>query len=113
MSFFANFVYIHAKFARLRELTSYFSLFAGIHRYAILIPGAGFLGQWLQDYRDGKLAMKDAIMRDYIKMHPEHFELPRTSINIINLSCNFITAIFTVAAREKFGEVFKNWVPMR
>jgi NADH-ubiquinone oxidoreductase subunit b14.5b (NDUFC2) len=60
-------------------LTDILPVFVGLHRFAVIVPGFGFAGHWVQGYRDEKLAMKDAVMRDYISKNQELFELPRKS----------------------------------
>lgn len=79
-NFFALFAFLIFKIC---SLTCVLCFFAGLHRYAITVPAFGFAGKWMQDYRDQKLAMKDAVMRDYISKNVEFFELPRKS-NVYN-----------------------------
>ncbi|XP_059488134.1 NADH dehydrogenase [ubiquinone] 1 subunit C2 [Neocloeon triangulifer] len=71
---------------------SYKPAYSGAPRSLLIIAAFGGAGKYLQDYRDRKLAERDAILRHYITLHPEDFELP---------------------PRVKYADVFQKWIPVR
>ncbi|CAB3362603.1 Hypothetical predicted protein [Cloeon dipterum] len=65
---------------------------SGLPRSLIIVASLAGAGRLLQDYRDKRLAQRDAVLRHYISLHPEDFELP---------------------PRVKYSEVFGSWIPVR
>ncbi|XP_012271542.1 NADH dehydrogenase [ubiquinone] 1 subunit C2 [Orussus abietinus] len=67
-------------------------LYAGIQRHIICgLIGTG-IGYLCKTRYLSKIATRDAILRDYIKLHPEDFPPP---------------------IKRTFGEVFMKWTPIR
>jgi hypothetical protein len=83
------------------------SLFAGLQRYAILVPAFGYSGHWVQGYRDEKLAMKDAVMRDYISKNPELFEYPRKSNSNTDWTNVYLQAQFYYSSTEVWRDLWQ------
>lgn len=67
-------------------------IWAGIHLHGLMFLAGVGAGELLQRREDHVLAKRDAILRDYIIRHPEDFPPPK---------------------REKYNDVFMEWVPIR
>ncbi|XP_058792351.1 NADH dehydrogenase [ubiquinone] 1 subunit C2 [Phymastichus coffea] len=67
-------------------------IYAGLRRYAIALV-AGLVGaKVLEDAKWHREAERDAVLRHYVKLHPEDFPPPK---------------------KETYNDVFWEWVPVR
>ncbi|KDR18848.1 NADH dehydrogenase [ubiquinone] 1 subunit C2 [Zootermopsis nevadensis] len=67
-------------------------LLSGIQTYILTVVGCSVAGYQIHQYRDGVLAERDAVLRNYLERHPEDFPDPE---------------------RKKFAEILRPWVPIR
>lgn len=45
----------------------------GIQKHVLYTAGAAYVGKLLDDWKDANMAEKDAMLKDYIRLHPEEF----------------------------------------
>lgn len=67
-------------------------LLSGIQWHIVLTIGGGFLGRYFENYQMDYFAERDAVLRDYIRLHCDDF--PEIK-------------------RKKYAELFEPWVPIR
>uniref|UniRef100_A0A336L1X5 NADH dehydrogenase [ubiquinone] 1 subunit C2 n=1 Tax=Culicoides sonorensis TaxID=179676 RepID=A0A336L1X5_CULSO len=67
-------------------------MLSGVQKHIALTVGGAIVGQFLETKRAAYYAEKDAVLRHYIELHPEHF--PRTE-------------------RKKIKELLEPWIPIR
>ena len=67
-------------------------MLSGIQRHVLVTLGAAAIGKFVDDYRNDYLAERDAILRDYIRLHRDEFP-------------DF--------QRKKYSAVLEPWIPIR
>ncbi|KAK5644167.1 hypothetical protein RI129_008012 [Pyrocoelia pectoralis] len=67
-------------------------MLSGIQRHIVFTIAGGFFGKYVDDYRTDYLAERDAVLRDYIRLHCDDF--PEIK-------------------RIKYAELFEPWYPIR
>ncbi|KAL1457204.1 hypothetical protein WDU94_001859 [Cyamophila willieti] len=88
----AYFAGVAALYPLVKNFTSNLPLQTGIHRYPIALVIGAALGKAFEEYRANQFALQDAHYRQYIRDHPQDFELKE---------------------RKKVGDLFKEWTPIR
>lgn len=67
-------------------------LFLGIQKHLIATSLGAVGGQFIEERRLDYLSEKDAVLRNYIELHPDDFPVPD---------------------RKKFADVIEPWIPIR
>lgn len=67
-------------------------MMSGLQKHAAFAIGGGFLGKYIEDYRTDYFAERDAVYRDYIRLHCDEF--PEIT-------------------HKKYADVFEPWYPIR
>ncbi|TMW49213.1 hypothetical protein DOY81_005695 [Sarcophaga bullata] len=67
-------------------------LFSGIQKHIAFAVAGGVIGKYIDGKRNEALATRDAILRNYVELHPEDFP---------------------AVERKKFADVLERWVPIR